>query len=92
MADFHRDFGQGDSHTPVLHLADPGVHLLPGEEFLQAFQGLQMVWHDEDHGGLLFAQRHAQHKDTVLCVLVEVIQTCEEQLDKTNLLSCLHSC
>lgn len=86
VADFQRDFGQGDSHSPVLRLADPGVHLLSGEEFLQTFQRLQMVWHDEDHGGLLLAQWHVQHKDTVLSVLVEVIQTCDQQVDKTNVI------
>lgn len=92
MADFHRDLRQRDGHSSVLHLAEPSVHLLPGQEFLQAIQGLQVVGHDEDHGGLLLAQRHVQQKDTVLCVLVEVIQTCEEQSDKSDILSCLHSC
>lgn len=77
VADFQRDFGEGDSHSSVLQLGEPGVHLLPGEEFLQAVQGFQVVWHDKDHRGLLLAQRHAQHKETVLCVLVEVVQTYE---------------
>lgn len=75
VADFHRDLRKRDGHSFVLHLAEPGVHLLPGQELLQAFQGLQVVGHDEDHGGLLLAQRHVQHKQAVLCVLVEVIQT-----------------
>lgn len=76
VADVQGDFGQRNGHSLVLHLAEPGVHLLPGQEFLQAIKGLQVVGHDQDHGGLLLAQWHAQHEDAVLCVLVEVVQTC----------------
>lgn len=83
VADFQWEFGEGNGHSSALHLAEPGVYLLPGQEFLQAFKGLQVVGHDKDHRGLLLAQRHVQHKDTVLCVIVEVIQTCKGQ---TNLI------
>ena len=76
MADFHADFRHGDGHGPLLHLADPGVHLFPGQQLLQALQGLQVIGHDEDHGGLVLAQGHVQRKQPVLRVLVEVIQTC----------------
>lgn len=38
-----------------------------------------MVGHDEDHGGLLLAQGHVQHKHAVLRVLVEVIQACRKR-------------
>lgn len=80
MADINGDFGHGNGHGFVLHLAHPGVHLLPGQEFLQASEGLQVVGHDQDHGGLLLAQRHVEHEKLVLCVFVEVIQTCKGQL------------
>lgn len=80
VADFNRYFGEGNGHWPVLHLAKPCVNLVPGQKFLQAFQGLKVVGHDEDHGGLLLTQRHVQHKDTVLRIIIEVIQSCEEQI------------
>lgn len=75
MTDIKRDFGQGNGHCFVRHLADPGVHLLLCQEFLQSFQGLQMVRHDQDHGGLLLAQRHVQHIDAVHLIIIEVIQS-----------------
>lgn len=80
VADINRYFGEGNGHRPVLHLAEPCVHLVPGQEFLQAFQGLKVVGHDKDHGGLLLAQRHVQHKDTVFGIIIEVIQSCEGQI------------
>ena len=79
MADFDANFGHGDGHSLILHLADPGVHLLPGQEFFQALQGLQVVRHDDDHGCLFLAQGHVQRKEAVLRVLVEVVQTCVEE-------------
>lgn len=90
VTDFQRDFGEGDGHSPVLHLAKPGVHLRSGQEFLQAVHGLQVVGHDEDHRGLLLAQRHVQHIDAVLFVLIEVIQTCKVQIDKCDLSNIVH--
>lgn len=74
VAGINTDFGQGNGHCLVRHLADPGVHLLLGQEFLQSFQRLQVVRHDQDHGGLLLAQRHVQHKDAVHLIIIEVIQ------------------
>lgn len=78
VADFNRDFGEGNSNSSVLCLAEPGVHLCSGQEFLQALQGLQVVGHDEDHRGLFLTQRHVQDEDLVLGVIVEVIQTWTE--------------
>lgn len=74
VADINTDFGQGNGHRPVRHLADPCLHLLLGQEFVQSFQRLQVVRHDQDHGGLLLAQRHVQHKDAVHLIIIEVIQ------------------
>lgn len=74
VADINTDFGQGNGHCLVRHLADPGVHLLLGQEFLQSSQRLQVVRHDQDHGGLLLAQRHVQHKDAVHLIIIEVIK------------------
>lgn len=79
VADVNRDFGQGNGHCLVLHLADPSVHLLLCQDFLQSLQGLQMVGHDQDHGRLLLAQGHAQHIETVHLIIVEVIQSCKRQ-------------
>lgn len=78
MTDVNGDLGHGNGHGLVLHFADPGVELLSAQDLLQALKRLQVVGHDEDHGGLLLAQRHTQHKQVVLLVLVEIIQTCQE--------------
>lgn len=75
VTDVDRDFGQGKGHCLVRHLADPGIHLLLRQEFLQSLQRLQMVRHDQDHGGLLLAQSHAQHIDMVDLIIIEVIQS-----------------
>lgn len=75
VTDVQRDFGEGNGHCLVRHLADPGVHLLLRQEFLQSLQGLQVVRHDQDHGGLLLAQRHVQHVDLVHLIIIEVIQS-----------------
>lgn len=75
VADFNRDLGKRNGHSSVLHLADPRVHLFPGQEFLQAIQGLQVVGHDEDHGGLFLPQGHVEQEELVLYVIVEVVQT-----------------
>lgn len=86
VADVQVDFGKRDGHSGLLHLAHPGVQLLAGQQLLNPFQRLHMVGHDEDHAGLLMGQRHAQHKQPVLSVLMEVIQTCGGTQDRCMIL------
>lgn len=75
MADFHANFRQRDGDGSLLNLAEPGVHLLAGKQFLQPFQRLHMIGHDENHAGLLMCQRHVQHEEFVLCVVIETVET-----------------